>query len=87
VIFGVIPLFAAANVGIRFPALNVGQLVHPITVGIIAGLVMGKFLGIAGMSLLAIKAGIAKLPTGVRWSHLFGTAWLGGIGFTMSLFL
>ena len=88
VTFGVIPLFAAANVGIRFSTLNVGQmLVHPVTLGVIAGLVAGKFLGIAGVSWLAVKAGIAQLPTGVAWRHLLGAAWLGGIGFTMALFI
>ncbi|HLA28846.1 MAG TPA: Na+/H+ antiporter NhaA, partial [Syntrophales bacterium] len=88
VTFGVIPLFAAANVGIRFSTLNVGQmLVHPVTLGVIAGLVAGKFLGIAGVSWLAVKAGIAQLPTGVAWRHLLGAAWLGGVGFTMALFI
>jgi len=61
--------------------------VHPVTLGVIAGLVAGKFLGIAGISWLAVKARLAQLPTGVRWRHLFGVAWLGGIGFTMSLFI
>ncbi|SEM12387.1 sodium/proton antiporter, NhaA family [Syntrophus gentianae] len=88
VTFGVIPLFAAANVGIHFPTLNIVQMmVHPVTLGVIVGLVAGKFIGIAGMSWLAVKAGIAQLPTGVRWSHLLGAAWLGGIGFTMALFI
>jgi len=88
VTFGVIPLFAAANVGISFSTLNVGQmLLHPVTLGVIAGLVAGKFLGIGGMSWLAVKAGIAQLPPGVTWRHLLGAAWLGGIGFTMALFI
>ena len=88
VTFGVIPLFAAANVGISFSTLNVGQmLLHPVTLGVIAGLVTGKFLGISGMSWLVVKAGIAQLPPGVTWRHLLGAAWLGGIGFTMALFI
>ena len=88
VTFVVIPLFAAANVGIRFPTLNIVQMmVHPVTLGVIIGLVPGKFIGITGMSWLAVKAGIAQLPSGVRWCHLLGAAWLGGIGFTMALFV
>jgi NhaA family Na+:H+ antiporter len=88
VTFGIIPLFAAANVGIRFLTLNIEQmLVHPVTWGVIIGLVAGKFLGISVMSWLAVKAGIAQLPSGVTWHHLLGTAWLGGISFTMALFI
>jgi len=88
VTFVVIPLFAAANVGIDFSTLNTGQvIIHPVTLGVIAGLVLGKFLGIGGMSWLVIKAGIAHLPTGVTWHHLLGAAWLSGIGFTMALFI
>lgn len=88
VTFMVIPLFAAANVGIDFSTLNVKQMmIHPVTLGVIAGLVLGKFLGISGMSWLVVKARIAYLPTGVTWHHLLGAAWLSGIGFTMALFI
>jgi NhaA family Na+:H+ antiporter len=62
-------------------------LVHPVTLGVALGLVLGKFLGISGASLIAIKSGIAKLPSGVGLRHVFGVGWLGGIGFTMSIFI
>jgi hypothetical protein len=51
------------------------------------GLVVGKFVGISLFSWIAVSSGLGRLPTGVAWRHLFGAAWLGGIGFTMSLFI
>ncbi|MBF6059107.1 Na+/H+ antiporter NhaA [Thiomicrorhabdus heinhorstiae] len=84
----IIPLFALANAGI---ALNLGQmsdlLVQPVTLGVMFGLVLGKVIGIAGVSWLAIKLKLAKLPTGASMSQLFGVSFLGGIGFTMSIFI
>ncbi|MEN6374310.1 MAG: Na+/H+ antiporter NhaA [Smithella sp.] len=88
VTFGVIPLFAAANVGVSFSMPGIWQVMNnTVVLGVVIGLVAGKFIGIAGMSWLTVKAGIAHLPAGVGWSHLMGAAWLGGIGFTMSLFI
>jgi NhaA family Na+:H+ antiporter len=88
VTFLIIPLFAFSNAAIDFGEIRVGEgLKQPLTLGIILGLVMGKFLGITIFSWLAMKLRIARLPTGVRWRHLIGVAWLGGIGFTMSLFV
>ncbi len=88
VTFVIIPLFALSNVGIDFSRLEfIRGLVQPITLGIITGLVFGKFLGIAAGSWIAVRLGIGRLPRGVRWRHLLGVAWLGGIGFTMSLFI
>ena len=55
--------------------------------GVMLGLVLGKFIGISCFSWLAIKLRIARLPAGVGWRHLLGAAWLAGIGFTMSLFI
>ena len=62
-------------------------LSHPVSLGIIAGLVAGKPLGIFGMSWLAVKSGWGALPENVTWPNLFGAASLAGIGFTMSLFI
>jgi NhaA family Na+:H+ antiporter len=62
-------------------------LTNSVTVGVLAGLVLGKFLGISLFSWLAVQSGLARLPSGVEWKHLTGAAWLGGIGFTMSLFI
>jgi NhaA family Na+:H+ antiporter len=88
VTFGVIPLFAMANAGLdlsTIPFLEV--ILEPVTLGVFLGLVLGKFLGISGFAWLAVKLGLAKLPSGVHWRHILGAAWLGGIGFTMSLFI
>jgi NhaA family Na+:H+ antiporter len=88
VTFVIIPIFAISNAGIDLADLHLGEaLRQPVTLGVIFGLVLGKFLGIGGFSWLAVKIGLGKLPGGVHWRHLFGVAWLGGIGFTMSLFI
>lgn len=88
VTFLIIPIFALANAGIDLTQLDWGAtLKHPLTQGIVAGLVGGKFIGIGAFSWLAVKLGWGRLPTGVGWKQLLGAAWLGGIGFTMSLFV
>ena len=88
VAFVIIPLFALANAGIpiEFGKLD-DALTHPVALGVIVGLVLGKTIGIGGAAWLAIKLGIATLPTGTRMRHLFGAAMLGGVGFTMSIFI
>ncbi|OIP55451.1 MAG: Na+/H+ antiporter NhaA [Helicobacteraceae bacterium CG2_30_36_10] len=84
----VIPLFALANAGISIDFSSMGEtILQPVSLGIIAGLVLGKILGIAGVAWLAIKLGIAKLPEGSTMNQIFGVAFLGGIGFTMSIFV
>jgi len=84
----VIPLFALANAGISIDFSSIGDtIVTPVSLGIIAGLVLGKVLGIAGVAWVAVKLGIAKLPEGSSMSQVFGVAFLGGIGFTMSIFV
>ncbi len=88
VTFLIIPIFALSNAGIDFGEIQVGEsLKQPVTLGVIFGLVMGKFLGISVFSWIAVKLRIGRLPAGVEWRHLLGVAWLGGIGFTMSLFI
>jgi NhaA family Na+:H+ antiporter len=86
VAFGIIPLFALANAGVTLPR-DAAAVLHPVTLGIILGLVLGKPLGIALFSWGAVRLGIAELPAGLRWSQLRAVSWLGGIGFTMSLFI
>jgi Na+:H+ antiporter, NhaA family len=82
--FVVMPLFAFANAGVKLTS----PIQHPeIAIGALAGLVIGKPLGILAAALLAVKSGIAKLPRAVGWTSLLGYAWLAGIGFTMSLFI
>jgi NhaA family Na+:H+ antiporter len=84
----VIPIFALANAGIPIDFANFGSyLNHPITLGVLAGLVVGKPLGIAGFTWFVVKMGWADLPTGLNMKHIFGVGMLGGIGFTMSIFI
>lgn len=87
VTFLVIPVFALANAGIDLATVDASALAQPVTLGVVSGLVLGKFLGITGFSVLAVKLGLGRLPAGVGWPQLMGAAWLGGIGFTMSLFI
>ena len=84
----VIPLFALANAGISIDFSSIGAtVVEPVSLGIIAGLILGKVLGIFGISWLAIKLKIAQLPKESSMTQIFGVAFLGGIGFTMSIFV
>ncbi len=84
----VIPLFALANAGIAIDFSSIGTtIIEPVSMGIIAGLILGKVLGIFGVAWLAIKLKIATLPQGSSMSQIFGVAFLGGIGFTMSIFV
>lgn len=86
--FGLLPVFAFANAGLSLEGISLASIVNqPLTLGIALGLFLGKPLGITLFSLLAVKTNIAVLPAGVRWSHIFGAGMLGGIGFTMSLFV
>lgn len=88
VTFLIIPLFAIANAGLRVVDFDLSAaLSAPVTLGVALGLVLGKFTGISGAAWLAIRLGWARLPRNVAWRHLLGAAWLGGIGFTMSLFI
>lgn len=84
----IIPLFALANAGISIDFSSISStIIEPVSLGIIAGLVFGKVIGIFGVSWLAIKLGIAKLPEKSTMSQIFGVAFLAGIGFTMSIFV
>lgn len=85
--FVVLPLFALANTGIHLHGGVWEILLHPASIGIGAGLIVGKFVGIIGMSKLMVRSGFAELPAGVSWNHLYGVALLAGVGFTMSLFI
>ena len=87
VAFFVLPVFAFANAGVPMLGLSVEQILHPIPVGIAVALFAGKQIGIFGLCYAAIKLGIARLPAGMNWATLYGTAALCGVGFTMSLFI
>jgi NhaA family Na+:H+ antiporter len=84
----VIPIFALANAGIKIDFDSIGStILEPVSLGIIMGLILGKVIGIFGVSWLAVKLKIAQLPKGSSLSQVFGVAFLGGIGFTMSIFV
>lgn len=88
VAFLVIPIFALFNAGIPIELASMSEaLLHPVTLGVMFGLLIGKFVGITAACWLAIKLGIAELPTGARFTQVAGVAVLGGIGFTMSIFI
>lgn len=83
----IVPLFAFANAGIFFGDMEISQLFHGLAPSIIVSLVLGKFLGIFLFSLLTIKLKWAPMPTGATWGSLASVSVLGGIGFTVSLFI
>lgn len=87
VAFFVLPIFAFANAGINFTDVGFEQVMSPVPLGIILGLVIGKQIGVFGFCFVAIKLGIAKLPENVNWTLLYGVSMLCGVGFTMSLFV
>ena len=84
----IIPIFALANAGIKIDFSSIGTtIVEPVSLGIILGLIFGKVIGIFGVSYVAVKLKIAQLPKDSSMSQVFGVAFLGGIGFTMSIFV
>jgi NhaA family Na+:H+ antiporter len=88
VAFLVVPLFALANGGLTLGDMDFTRALHdPLTIGILLGLTVGKPLGITLCCYLALKTRLASLPTGVTWPNIIGVGCLGGIGFTMSLFI
>ena len=84
----VIPIFALANAGIPVDFSSFGQYFsHPISLGVLSGLVIGKPLGIVGFTWVTVRLGWATLPDGLNMKHILGVGLLGGIGFTMSIFV
>ncbi len=83
----ILPLFALANTGVRINAEYLALASSMNSIGIAAGLVLGKPIGVVLLCLAAVKSGICALPDEVRWSHIVGAGLLGGIGFTMSIFI
>ncbi len=83
----IIPIFGFANAGVSLAGFTPATLVEPLTLGVAAGLVVGKLVGVLGASALAIKLGLADLPVRAGWMQMTGIALLCGIGFTMSLFI
>ncbi|WP_019276185.1 Na+/H+ antiporter NhaA [Vibrio coralliilyticus] len=87
VAFGILPVFAFANAGISLEGISMEGLTSMLPLGIALGLLVGKPLGIFSFSWVAVKSGVAKLPEGITFRHIFAVSVLCGIGFTMSIFI
>jgi NhaA family Na+:H+ antiporter len=87
VAFVIMPVFALANAGVALSGDLAASISQPVTLGVILGLVIGKPLGITLASWLAVRSRLADKPEDIGWIHIHGASWLGGIGFTMSLFI
>lgn len=87
VAFLIVPVFGFANAGVSFSGMSADVLLEPVTLGVAAGLFIGKQLGVFGAAALAIKLKLADLPVAASWAQLYGISLLCGIGFTMSLFI
>ncbi len=87
VAYMILPLFAFANAGIPLGGLGFETLLHPVTLGILVGLFVGKQLGVLAFTWIGTQLGLCALPRGVRWTSFYGLALITGIGFTMSLFI
>ncbi len=87
VAYGILPLFAFANAGVSLAGVTMESFTHPVPLGIAAGLLLGKTLGVFGLTWLAVKTRMASLPKEANWGHVLGVSILCGIGFTMSLFV
>ncbi|MBT8422719.1 MAG: Na+/H+ antiporter NhaA [Gammaproteobacteria bacterium] len=87
VAFGILPLFAFVNAGVNLTGMTPDTLFSGVPLAIVAGLFIGKQLGVFTFAWIAIKSGICEMPKHLRWSHIYGVAALCGVGFTMSLFI
>ncbi|CUH85878.1 Na+/H+ antiporter NhaA [Thalassovita mediterranea] len=87
VLYLIIPVFAFANAGVVLQGMTIADLFAPLPLGIALGLILGKQAGVFGVTFLMVKAGLARMPHGANWLHIYGVACLAGIGFTMSLFI
>jgi len=87
VAYGILPLFAFANAGLSLTGVTAESFTHHVPMGIAVGLLLGKTIGVFGLTWLAVKTGIAALPQNANWGQVLGVAILCGIGFTMSLFV
>ena len=87
VLYLIIPIFALANAGVVLKGMTFNDLLAPLPLGIALGLIVGKQVGVFGLTMLMVKTGIAKMPHGATALHIYGISCLAGVGFTMSLFI
>jgi NhaA family Na+:H+ antiporter len=87
VLYLIIPVFAFANAGVVLKGMTLTDLLAPLPLGIALGLILGKQIGVFGLTMLLIRTGLAKMPHGATALHMYGVACLAGVGFTMSLFI
>jgi NhaA family Na+:H+ antiporter len=87
VAFGILPLFAFVNSGVKLDSAGIDYLLHPVTVGTAAGLFFGKQIGVFAFCWMGVMAGIARKPEDVSWRSMYGVSLLCGVGFTMSMFI
>lgn len=87
VAYAILPIFAFANAGISLAGVSLAEITHPVTLGVIVGLFVGKPVGILVFVGVGVALGLAHLPRGVSWRQVSGVAFVCGIGFTMSLFI
>jgi len=84
----IIPIFSLANAGIPIDWASLGSsIMHPVSFGIVIGLVAGKLIGVAGFTWVAVRLGLSQLPEGLNFKHIVGAGLMAGIGFTMSIFV
>ena len=87
VAFVIVPIFGFANAGVSLSGLSLETFTHPVTLGVAAGLFIGKQIGVFGATWLAVKLKLAAMPREATWAQVYGVALLCGVGFTMSLFI
>ena len=87
VLYVIIPIFAFANAGVVLSGLSISDMISPLPMGIALGLILGKQIGVFGITYAMVKLKLARMPQGANWLHVYGVACLAGIGFTMSLFI
>jgi NhaA family Na+:H+ antiporter len=87
VAYAILPIFAFANAGVSLAGMTLDSFTHPVPMGITVGLLLGKTVGVFGLTWVAVKLRLAALPAGAGWGQILGVAILCGIGFTMSLFV
>lgn len=87
VLYGIVPVFAFANAGVVLKGMSFSDLLAPLPLGIALGLILGKQIGVFGVTFAMVRSGVARMPNGANWLHIYGLSCLAGVGFTMSLFI